>query len=201
MTVLLSVAFQTNGVRRDLEALAAGMRDRVIANAVNDTITQVEAAITRDIRATYNLERSYIKSRLRIRRASRTAVNIEASVSSPGRPNANLIRFVERVVSLATARKRGKAGTQRALYVKVRRGGVSKLVKGAFIGNQGRTVFRRVGKSRLPIEALTTLDVPQMFKSEQGTNVMKLEANQKFINNLRRQIQRMSRTQYVKVNA
>ncbi len=37
------------------------------------------------------------------------------------------------------------------------------MIPGLFIANQGRTVFKRVGKARLPIEAVSTIDVPSMF--------------------------------------
>ena len=33
------------------------------------------------------------------------------------------------------------------------------------VASQGRTVFRRLGKSRLPIEPIRVIDVGQMFRS------------------------------------
>jgi hypothetical protein len=47
--------------------------------------------------------------------------------------------------------------------VKVKRSGARKVISGAFVGNKGRTVFTRVGKPRLPIKPVQTIDVPQMF--------------------------------------
>jgi hypothetical protein len=91
----------------------------------------------------------------------------------------NLIRFVERSVSLAAARKRmaaGEGGTYRIgkaerrkqleLRFKIRKGGPSKVIPGAFIGNKGRTVFIRLGDERLPIKALQTIDIAQMFNAK-----------------------------------
>ncbi|MCL5459996.1 hypothetical protein M3M33_15265, partial [Loigolactobacillus coryniformis] len=52
-----------------------------------------------------------------------------------------------------------------ALKFKIKRAGGTVSINGAFIGNQGRTVFRRVGNKRLPIEGVSTIDVPQMFNT------------------------------------
>jgi hypothetical protein len=47
-----------------------------------------------------------------------------------------------------------------------KRGSSGKVIEGAFVGNKGRTVFRRVGKARLPIEPVRVIDVGQMFRSK-----------------------------------
>jgi hypothetical protein len=51
--------------------------------------------------------------------------------------------------------------------VKIKKAGPRKLIKGAFIGNKGRTVFERAGSGvgRLPIRAVETIDVQQMFNT------------------------------------
>ena len=59
----------------------------------------------------------------------------------------------------------------RKLRVKVKRGS-TKPLPGAFIGNKGRTVFRRVGKKRLPIEPVQTIDVAQMFNTRRINEVV-----------------------------
>ena len=46
-----------------------------------------------------------------------------------------------------------------------RRDGGMADMRPAFVGNDGRTVFRRTGKDRLPIEPVQTIGVPQMFTS------------------------------------
>ena len=92
----------------------------------------------------------------------------------------NIIAFVERSVTMAQARKRMRAGeggthtlkhgtkVRQALELRfqIKRGGGKKMIKGAFIGNKGRTVFIREGKERTPIRALSTIDVPQMFNAQ-----------------------------------
>jgi hypothetical protein len=54
------------------------------------------------------------------------------------------------------------------------------VIKGAFIGNQGRTVFRRVGKERLPINAVQTIYVPQMFNTGRIKDVVVKLMREKF---------------------
>ena len=56
--------------------------------------------------------------------------------------------------------------TKAGLSVKIRRNGGRKVLKQGFIGNKGRTAFERVGKARLPIKPLQTIDVPQMFNTK-----------------------------------
>ena len=56
----------------------------------------------------------------------------------------------------------------------IRRDGGLKKIEGAFLGNNGRTVFRRVGKGRLPIEPVQVVGFSQMFNSRKiNERVMK----------------------------
>ena len=59
-----------------------------------------------------------------------------------------------------------KSGKRQQLRFKIRRDGGNKQITGAFIGNKGRTIFIRDGKSRLPIKAVNTIDVLQMFNTK-----------------------------------
>ena len=52
------------------------------------------------------------------------------------------------------------------LGFQIKRGGGLKQIPGAFVGNKGRTIFRRTGKSRLPIEPVQVIGVAQMFNSK-----------------------------------
>ena len=49
---------------------------------------------------------------------------------------------------------------------KIKKNGPRKLIPGSFLINDGRTVMIRVGKARLPIKALQTIDVPSMFNTK-----------------------------------
>lgn len=155
-------------VEKKLRRLEQGVRDKALTSAVNKTLEQARTQMTREITREFNVSATYVRDRLRVRRAAKArAFDISASLVGSGKNgakrSANLIAFVEKKVTLAQARKRAKDGTLQQLFVKVKRGGSAKPVRGAFIGNKGRTVFRREGKSRLPIEPVQTVDVPQMF--------------------------------------
>lgn len=154
-------------VQRKLQTLRDDISSRVTASALNRTVEQARTQMTREITAEYNVTSSYVRSRLAIRRASFKQGTFEMRAeltggSSRGR-SANLIRFAEKAVTLAQARKRAKAGDLTQLRFQVRKTGGKKVIKGAFIGNKGRTVFIRTTDKRLPIRALQTIDVGQMF--------------------------------------
>ena len=188
--IRMSVNADLNAVRGHLRKLERGMREQAIASALNRTAEMAKTAATRDITSVINLPSKYVKSRIEIARASARSGILEVTLSTPGKRSANLIRFAEKKVTLAEGRRRAKAGTH-GVYVKVRKDGGWKLIKGAFIGNQGRTVFRRVGKSRLPIESLQAIDVPQAMFSDVGVANLKRAVATIFPKRLAHEIDRL----------
>lgn len=154
-------------VQRKLQTLRSDISSRVTASALNRTVEQARTQMTREITAEYNVTAAYVRDRLAIRRASFKQGTFEMRAELTGGSNrgraANLIRFVEKSVTLAQARKRAKAGDLNQLRFQIRKAGGKKVIKGAFIGNKGRTVFIRTTDKRLPIKALQTIDVAQMF--------------------------------------
>ena len=157
-------------VQRQLSALRDDVRSKVLASAINKTVEQARTQMIREITAEYNVTSSYVRDRLRIKRASFKggALGIEAAlIGGDGkRRSANVIRFAEQVVTLAQARKRAKDGTLGQLRFKIRKSGGNRIIRGAFIGNKGRTVFIRTSDKRLPIKAVSTIDVPSMFNQK-----------------------------------
>ena len=153
-----------------LNRLAKSLGDQVIASALNKTVAQARTQMIRGITSEYAISAATVRERLQLRRASRTGMNFTATlIGNPaGRAKRamNVIRFIERKVTLAEARRRGKAGTLGVLRFKIKRAGGMQTIAGAFIANNGRTVFRRTGKARLPIEAVSTIGVPQMFNAK-----------------------------------
>ena len=190
--IRLSVKADLNAVRDQLRRLEKGVRDRAIAAALNRTAEMAKTAATRDITSAFNLQASYVRGRIKIRRASARSGVLEVVLSSPGKRSANLIRYAERRVTLAEGRRRAKQG-RHGVYVKIRRKGSYQLVKGAFIGNQGRTVFRRIGRERLPIESLQAIDVPQAMFSDIGVENLRKAVLRVFPQRLAHEIQRLLR--------
>lgn len=155
------------GTVRMLEEVKAGLGDRAIASALNKTAAQGRTQMVRAITSEYRIAAADVRNAITLRRASAFGNRLVADVSGEARSRAfNLIRFVEKSTTLAAARRRAKIGTKAELYFQIRRAGGKKFHKGAFIGNQGRTVFERVGKSRLPIRPVFAIAVPQMFNAK-----------------------------------
>lgn len=168
-------------LQRRLGALSGELRERALAAALNKTAAKGKTEVDRAIRAEYVIAADRVRNAVYVRPASAARGNFEAvidifgSAKRKGR-SLNVIHFMERKISLAQARKRarkkelfvvGKGGALLPiLRFTFKRGGGQKTIEGAFVGNKGRTVFRRIGKARLPIEPVQVIDVPQMFRSK-----------------------------------
>lgn len=158
-------------VQRALKTLHAEVAGKALVSAVNKTIEQARTQMTREITSEYRVTSAYVRERLRLRRASFRAglFGVTAELSAGGGRkgrSANLIAFVSKAQREAGGARRRKNGTRGQLTFQVRKAGGKKVITGAFIGNKGRTVFLRVGKERLPIKALQTIDVAQMFNQK-----------------------------------
>jgi hypothetical protein len=156
-------------VQRKLDRLADDMQKRVIPAALNKVAAKAKTEMTRAITSEYNIQRGDVAGRLRVTRAGRKieqwVATLDPFASRRRGRSLNLIRFVEKKVTLAEGRRRKKAGTQDQLRFQIKKVGGKKIITGAFIANKGRTVFIREGKDRLPIKALSTIDVPSMFNA------------------------------------
>ena len=153
----LSIKTNFPEVQRELEALSKDVGNAATASALNKVTAQAKTAMSREIRQEFAISANLVNQRLRITRASANGgrLNIEASLqATKGKGKSiNLINF-------------GARQTAKGVSVKIKRAGARKVIKGAFIANKGRTVFIRVDKARLPIKALQTIDVPNMFQTK-----------------------------------
>lgn len=171
--VALTIKSDFKNVQASLAKLSRDIEGRVISAALNKVAAKAKTEMTRAITSEFNLKAAEVSSRLRIVRANRNVKNWRVILDPFASGNfakrgssLNLIRFVEKSVTLAEGRRRAKAGAKNKLYFQIKKAGGKKPVTGAFIGNQGRTVFVRTGTARLPIKALSTIDVPQMFNTK-----------------------------------
>lgn len=171
-----------------LAALPVELRDRALAAGLNRTAQKAQTEIDRAVRDEYVISSDRVRNSLALRQASAARSQFSAEIQIFGSPSkkgrsANVIAFMEKKVSLAEARRRGKRGDLfvqskgRLLpilrFVFKRGSGPKTITKnkdgnpiGAFIGNKGRTVFTRIGKGRFPIEPVRVIDVGQMFRSK-----------------------------------
>lgn len=156
-------------VQRKLDRLPRELQNRVIPAALNKVARSANTEMVRGITREFNILQSEVRGKLRLKRAERKLASWYATlepVSTARRGGSlNLIRFVERSVTLAEAKRRKKAGTANQLRFQVKKSGGKQTITGAFIANAGRTVFVRTGDKRLPIKAVSTIGVAQMFNT------------------------------------
>lgn len=169
MAVQISIKADFAPIVKKLDRLSDDLQRKVVPAALNKVAAKAKTEMTRAITSEYNIKSSEVRERLRTIRASRkleqwVAVLDPYAIRKRSR-SLNMIRFVENKVTMAEGRRRKKAGTQDQLRFQIKRVGGKKIITGAFIGNKGRTVFVREGKDRLPIKALSTIDIPQMFNA------------------------------------
>jgi len=160
----LSIQTDFPQVKQRLERLRADVADKALATAINRTMDQARTAMVRQITRAYNVKAGFVRQRLAISRVSfkRGSMAFTASLTGTGKRSANMIAFVARA-----APNNGRRGGGPQLGFRIRRRGPITRVTSAFIGNEGRTVFVRTGDARLPIRALSTIDVPQMFNQRE----------------------------------
>jgi hypothetical protein len=167
--VTISIRHDFTAVQKKLDGLSNDLQKRVIPTALNKIIAKGRTEMTRAISSEFKISQSEVRARLRLIRAKKDfakwAAVLDPFASERRGRSLNLIHFVEKYVSLTEGRRRKKNKTLAQLRFQIKRTGGKKVIDGAFIGNKGRTVFVREGANRLPIKALSTIDVPQMFNT------------------------------------
>ena len=154
----ISIKHNFPDVQRALDGLPQDIAKKAAVSAVNKTMAQAKTAMSREIRQEYVLPAATVNASLMISKASFKGGRfiLEASLSSisqRGKRSLNLAHFQARQ-------------TSKGVTFKIKRNGPRKLIPGAFLINDGKTVMIRVGKKRLPIKALQTINVAQMFNTK-----------------------------------
>lgn len=175
--VTMTIKTDFKSVQTNLNKLRSDLQGKVVSAALNKVAAKAKSQMAREISSEFNIRLKEVSERLRIIRAKRDLKNwvVVLEPFATGRLRAargstlNLIRFVEKKVTLAEGKRRGKAGTQNQLRFQIKRYGGKVRLHGAFIATNKRTggtaVFRRVGKDRYPIQASQTIDIPSMFNT------------------------------------
>lgn len=181
--VALTIKHNFPEVQRQLNQLRADIGKHATARALNRTIESARTDMSREIRKTYTVSTSYVRERLAIRRATFKAGRfaMTAELRGTGKRSANVIAFLEKSATLAEGRKRKKAeGKRPELRFKIKRVGGKQVIRGAFIGNKGRTVFQRTGPGRKDIEPVQTVSVAQMFNAQRVNDAVTRAMVKKF---------------------
>jgi len=193
-------------VARRLDHLPEKIANAAMAKALNKTIDQGKAEMARKISQEFRVSVGEAKARLSVS-YSRWKGPLKLYVSLMAtRPNGlhgnakrgmNLIHFLVGGVS-----KRTQKGKLRQLNFQIKRSGGRKQIPGAFVATNkstgGTAVFIRTGKGRMPIEAKTTIDIPQMFNTKRVNEVVRKVMLEKFRGNFDRELRSILKG-YVKV--
>ncbi len=159
------VQAKLDGIRRDMQA-------KVLQPAINKVADKARAEINRAIPQEYAVKAGEVRNAISLRSAQagrlEAVIDIFGSARKRGR-SLNLIHFLAAVRGLAVrgakASKRDRAALDQQLGFVIKKAGGLKKIDGAFIGNKGRTIFKRTGKARLPIKPVQVIGFSQMFNS------------------------------------
>lgn len=179
-----------DAVQDRLRQVASDLQPKVLGPAINKVAEKARAEISRAIPQEYAVKASEVRNAVSLRKARsgdiEATITVFGSTSRRGR-SMNLIHFLAAVQQAGKAMKtRGAKASKadlsalnRQLGFLIKRGDELKKIDGAFVGNHGRTIFRRIGKARLPIEPLQVIGFSQMFSSRKiSTRIMnKIDAD------------------------
>lgn len=164
-------------VQSRLRALPAKLQGPAVQAAINKVAAGAQTEINRAIRDEYAVKSEDVRNSIAVRKAQRgrleAMVEVFGSPSRRGR-SMNMVRFLAALQAGGQAFKaRGATGVgkkalaalEKQLGFKIKKAGGLKQIQGAFLGNKGRTVFKRTGNARLPIEPVQVIGYSQMFSS------------------------------------
>ena len=166
-----------DAVKKELQRISSEIkRGQAIGAALNKTAQTARAEVNRAIVQRFAIKADEVRNSVYLRSARAKNNEFEAVIDIFGSPSRkgrsmNVVRFLAAVQASARAYKvRGSkakkselAALKKQLGFRFLRDGGLKQIPGAFVGNKGRTVFRRVGKGRTPIEPVQMVGVSQMF--------------------------------------
>ncbi|WNF36411.1 phage tail protein [Bacillaceae bacterium IKA-2] len=152
-----------------------------IANALNRGVSNMNSNARKEIRKQYNIKAGDVSPTLKAFRASRASLG--ASVQSKG----GVIPLDRFKVSPKTINPRRKSPIKAA----VKKGGTKSLGSGFMADINGPKIFRRSGKSRLPIQRLFGPSVPQMLESEIIREEIQQKGQETFENRLEHEVKRI----------
>lgn len=147
----MEIDIKLKGVDEVLAQLNTEAVKKATVRTVNELGSELKTQTVKETRKKYNISAARLKGKLKVRKANYS--NMRWSMTIPRDKKLNLINFAARQV-------------KKGVSVKVLQSGGRKTVKGAFIANDGKTVFTRKTKKRLPIKTVTGLSPSQMISNK-----------------------------------
>lgn len=173
----ISVKSNAGAIVAEIDGLTHGEQRLAMSRALNRAAEGVRTDASSKIRETYKVKKATVDKAFGVSKSSPD--RLQAVVSVNGRP-----------LSLAGF---GARQTKKGVTVNVK--GTRKLIPHAFIrtlttskGDEYEVVFLRQGKSRYPIKALKTVDVPGIFNKADLQKAIDAGAFERFETTLTQQL-------------
>lgn len=166
MTLTVNLKTELRQVEKMLTEAQRKVLPKATTRALNRTLQQVNTAAAKSLAKETGLKQKEVKQRLFKIKAHNN--NPTAILKATGKAF-NLIRFK------AKQTKRG---------VTAKAWGKRKNYRGAFIANQGRTVFLRTSKARTPIKAVYGPSIPKEFVRAATLKALNDTARKRFAINM-----------------
>lgn len=157
--MLLEFSFQ------DFDKVRGSFDPKIVRKALRTTITRTarkaRTEVSKQIRQEYTVKARTIKETVSLR-TERKAEDVVSILSYRG-GSLPIDRF-----SVTQRTVRSASGPRRGVSVRIRKGGGRKVLKGGFKlrGQKEDPTMERAGDSRLPINRVTSLSVPQMINED-----------------------------------
>lgn len=176
----ISISHDFKDLDRKLQAIAdPARRNKAVRMALNKVVGKARTTARAAISQRYNMRKSEINPLIVVRqlKGPDLAVEVAALPDKKRGYRQNVVHFLQRgrLEQALKSKRSGRLATVKdvggrlrvypVLQFRIVRAGKNKRIRGAFVGRGGKTVFRRVGKKRLPIAAVQTVGVPAMFRS------------------------------------
>lgn len=179
---MLKISTDFSSVTRSIGTLMSDIEREGTRLGINRTLQRAKTEAARAITSEFAIKSNEAKAQLKVTSISRKAGgfvlqgSLEAFGRRGGRSSRNVMLFGAKPAP-GRDRKQVRFPTPQGwrtrtvavgggVSVKIKKTGPRKVIEGAFIGNRGRTVFIREGQARLPIKAVETIDLPQMFNTQ-----------------------------------
>ena len=171
---MISIKVDTKQLEKACKRLEGFPKEvpKALNAALNRTSTTVQKELKKCVIKKYNIKSGEVAGTLKIKKASSS--NLSVNIISTGKVLA-LDHFPSNINTVF--RNSGK-GKKTVVKVGVKKGS-KKAVAGAFVNTLGGNmhILKRVGSSRLPIEKLNTLSIPQMISNIEVSNNIQKTAN------------------------
>jgi len=152
-----------------------------ISNSLNRAASNINKNVKKEVRKEYHIKSKDVGSTLKVTKASRSSLGAEV------RSKGELIPLDRFKVSPKTVNPKRKS----PIKVAVKRDGLKKVLGAFVLDINGKKVFERTGKSRLPIKRLFGPSVPQMIGNEEVHEEIHSEGLKTFNSRVEHEIERI----------